>query len=393
MPCLRLPLTRTASAMALLVSVGACRGPETPAGGAAPTPVEQTLAGSAHAPVQTAHEGSTDAIAEPSEPDAETTAPDDVASLPGEPTPLAAPTAQTVAGHTVTATRCTVEGTPLSGPIGLDTVRDLEVVGDRLWLADADGNVRRYAFTLGQSCVLRPDPAFGVAGVLDLDRDIDALSSDTTGRLVASSGVFESWAFSSTTAEPSRCTATSHGFLSLAPDGSYAIGRFIGRDLTRVTFAADGCTASPEPASVHFLSIQAVAFVGPNRLHGGMISEDAPTARPHQVIAYAPNGDVAWRQGNLDDPFADDAYSTIGAIEAGSEGAVVLDPTTAALHLLDDTGVHLGRVGLELLTGVPAPAVGALEVQHDGSAFLGVAARRDGEIPAWDAYVFHVTGL
>jgi hypothetical protein len=301
------------------------------------------------------------------------------------------PTPVDVASHTLAPVRCELARGGLFGAIGFDVVRDIEVVGDRVWLADADANLRRYRLEPGGGCVLTPDPAFGTAGMLDLPRDIETITSAASGLVVASSGIFESYLFPPGSDLPgTTCTAPSHGYLAVAPDGLVAFGRFVGSAIVRAELSDAGCAAAPWTALPVFSNVQAIGFLADLAVFGGRSAEETPIGRATQLVAVRGDEPV-WRQGNTTDPLADDTYSWVHAIEPAGEDLVVLDAHAGLLHVVDGRGTHLARVPMGPLLGHAEPHVGDIDSAGD-DLWLVASEPRGAGVAAFDAYVYRLPG-
>lgn len=313
---------------------------------------------------------------------------------PSAPARLETPRPVEVASHSLAPVRCVVEGAPLRGNVGFEVVRSVAAFGDRVWLVDADANLRRYTAAVGaDTCSLTPDSGFGTNGVFDGPRDLVTLSVDTNGRLLASSGIFETWIFSPGAAQPSAtCADPGHGYLSVSPDGSFALGRFLGRDIRRVDFAADACTGADWPHAPVFANVQAIGYAHGLTIVGGLSAEESPSGRVTQLLAL--RGELpAWRQGGVGDAFAEDAYSWIHAIHPCGADVCVLDANARALHVVDPSGTHLARVDVGPLFGHTQPVVSAMAVAADGTGWFAVAEERAPDAASFDAYVYRLPAL
>lgn len=307
------------------------------------------------------------------------------------PAVLRAPVPIVVAGHSHAPLRCALEGAVLGGPTGFDVVRDLESTGEHLWVADADANILRFVIEANDtSCVLRLDTGFGEDGVFDAPRDIETLSADASGRLVASSGIFESYVFEpGANAPTATCGDAGHGFLTQHPTAGYALGRFVGRDIREVTLSGAVCSGAAWTHAPVFSNVQAIGFAHGLTLVGGLGDEESPTGRATQLLAVRDTA-AAWRQGAVGDPFASDAYSWIHQIEACGVDICVLDAHARALHVVGRGGEHLGRIELAELLGHTYPMVGDFDVDVAGVGWMSAAEERGADVAYFDGYIYRI---
>ncbi len=382
------------SVLASALAAGACQ-PSEPAppaeGTSQAAAVDDGSAAAAAEPEATEEIAEEETPAEPvaEEPAAEPTWEEQVAA--SEPlAPQVVP--QTVGEITLTAQPCTIEGYTFVDDSSMDVIGAFEVVGDAAYIVDPESNVRRFtiADTADGGCSLTLDASFGRGGVMDFERDIESISSSNDGTVIMSNGVFESQILSGSTGVLlSPCEARSHGFVVLHPAGGWGLGRYVSPEVKRVTLSPDGCTAEPWPWQSPFQGLSAVGFVGDLIIAGGSLAEEVNGRRPHVLVAFDTGGNEVWRQGNVEESFADDGYGWFHAIEACPWGVCVLDSNFRALHLVTAGGTHVGKVALGDLLGLRYAWFADLDVV--GDTVWIVAGQERGDSDVYEGLVYRIT--
>jgi hypothetical protein len=279
---------------------------------------------------------------------------------------------------TIVPLRCHVGGVDLVGDSPLDVIGRFEFVGDRLYVVDRDGHVRRFTTDFASGCLLELDRDWADNGVLTFDGEVTELAALDDGRLLASTGVFGSFFVAPNGTIGSRCDAFDQGNVAMAPDGSWGIGHFVSDALRRITFVDGVCTVDDFAWDSPFHMVSAVRITADRIYVGGTISERIDADRPERMVAYNHLGQQLWTTGNADDPFAPDGYGYFHAIEPCGDAICVVDSNLRRLHVVGPDGVQRAVFDLGRLLGLEWPWVTDLEALPDGSALISGAQDRPG---------------
>lgn len=259
---------------------------------------------------------------------------------------------------TVTPTECRVDGAALEGPSGAES---MAFAGERLFIAN-DAGVLAFSVS-GPDCLLTLDTAMGSNGVMTEDDNLDSLSGNANGRLVAS-GVLGSMVYDTNEGFSYECDMT--GYPSLSPDGATALSNFPGRDaLEQWSLTDTNCDQTGEVTFDGMPDVKFAAYDGDGFLVGGSNAEEIV------VVSRFQGGAAQWTAGS-DDIGADDWWGWVHGMAPCGNFTCMIDTNTNALALIGADGTVAAAFEFEDLVGLRGwiePIVvgpdGAVYVLHD----------------------------
>lgn len=298
-------------------------------------------------------------------------------------TPLAPkPKTMKLGTQDFTAELCKFEE-PLLDKSGMNVIRAIEVVKDKLYLVSADGKLRRY--TIGNGCSLSKDASFGDDGVLSTNKELKTLSKDDKGNLVASNGIFESYMISDGKLKY-ECKARGQGYIALHPSGKWGLGSFANATVNKLTFGDSACES--EPWALQDLSQEAkrkgplgnvntIGFVGDLVMVGGIVPKSKDPNESRVVIAMDANGKEKFRFGKTDKTFDEQKFGWVHAIGPCKAGICVVDSNFRRLSAWKKDGSFFGAVKLSDAFDLKYPWVPTFSVTQDGTAYFAAGQTRE----------------
>ncbi|MCC6215006.1 MAG: hypothetical protein IT376_09065 [Polyangiaceae bacterium] len=316
--------------------------------------------------------------------------------------PLAPQPVKQAAGSVeITASACTITGGNPVHRSTRDVLRAVRVVGDRLWVAGADEKVHAYRIAPGAECRLALDDRVSPDGTLALDVVAHALSTDASGRLYVSNGVFAGALVGRDGKLEYPCRARPGSIVALHPTGRWGLGHAFVVTVTRVELSAAGCESSPwalrdlaTPARKGPLSnVSTIAFVDDQILVGGIVAKEVDPNAPRVVLSLDAKGKERFRFGNPAARYVgEDRLGWVQAIAPCQPGICVVDSKYQRLSLWTrEKGEFLGAVRLANLLGLRHPTVNDLTVDPAG-AYLIAGQQREGSSVA-EGVIYRLSGL
>ena len=312
----------------------------------------------------------------------------------GEPV-VPTPKAQTVAGLSVTAEACAIEGHAFTGDSSMGMFKSVAVHGEHVMVIDGEGRLMAFEVSTDGGCSLKLASDFGEGGIMTFDKEVDWTSSggDT---LIASSGVFETQVIRGGSV---AYTCEADGYIELSADGSWGIAPWVNATVEKVTFDETSCKAQPwvlqdlsdeAKRKGPFAMTQASAVIGDKIYIGGSLAKSVDPDESRVIIAFTPEGKEVGRIESKDD--ATPRFGWIHAINACKPGICVLDSNYRRITMWDDKGASLGELDLKALLGLSYPWIKDFAVGSDGASWLVAANdRAEGELA--DGFIYRVTGL
>jgi len=297
-------------------------------------------------------------------------------SIPLSPTPAD----QVLAGKTVKAVRCTVEGHEFIGDSGSTVVGRIELGTDgMLYVIDQEYKIRR--FTVGgegDACTLTLDTAFGQGGALDPGGRVKELAAVAGDRIIASAGVGNSYRITKGQVDLT-CSESRQGYVVGTPDGSSFIGHFVSPPLRKIAYTDTACSVEEWSFEMPLKNINQVAFVGGNVLVGGVMSEKVGNREPRIVVAFNTKGRELFRFGSTAEGFSDDHFGWVHAIEPCGKNICVVDSNFRRLSMWKNGGAFLGAVSLSKLFGLDYPWITDMESAPNNTAYFSASQQRQGQ--------------
>lgn len=315
----------------------------------------------------------------------------------GNSTPLDLnPTPVEAGGKTIKAEPFVIEGKEFLDENSMRIFRAIEVVGDKLMVIDDKGNLHGFTIEDGEAPRLTVDASFGDQGVLTLDNQVQRLSRGESGTVIAS-GFVNAYVIKDGKREYD-CRAG--GVVEMHSSGKWGIAT-AGNLVRLVNFADSSCTfedlelESPnqaDPSERLFGYVNSAAVIGDQIIIGGTVSVEGERKIAHMVVALDKDGSEGFRFGNPADPFAEDGFGYIHAVDSCSTGICVLDSNLRRITLLSSDGKLVASVKVNDLFDLRYPWLPDFTVAEDGTAYFVAGQDREGGGVA-QGVIYRVTGL
>jgi hypothetical protein len=320
-------------------------------------------------------------------------------AAPANGTPLApAPAAQALPTGPVTATACTFEGFEIIGSSGMSLLRSVAVVGDRLYIVDEKGAVRALTINgAGGGCKLSVDASFGQGGTWTAENEIQHLTSDASGVVVASNGIFG--AYTLRDGAPAACDTK--GYVELHASGAWGIAPWVNSTVQQVEVNAAGCSSKPwvlqdlsddAKRKGIFASVDASSIIGDNVYIGGSLAKSVDADGMKVVAVYDQAGKELRRFGGSKDLSSTEMFGWVHDISACVPGVCVLDSNFRRLTAWGEDGKQVGTVDLKALLGLDYPWIADMALGADGSMWM-IAANKRADAEMSEAIIYRVAGL
>jgi len=318
-----------------------------------------------------------------------------VPGLPGTPRPQP----QRVGSLHLTAERCHLEGATFLSTRQDPALRAVEVLGRHLYAIDHRGAVLRFSVAPTPRCRLRLDKSWGTAGVHRSRLDLERLTVDGHGTLIASSYLGSLVVREGRVAYP--CRARHQGHVALHPTGGWGLAGYSGSDVHRLVFGPTSCTGAVWHLTAlrddarrrgPFRLVSALGFQGDTILVGGSLALRVQGWHPHVAVAFDEQGRRRFQLGALtgSGPERLGWIRSIGA--CGSQRICVVDGTLRRLTLWDTKGRFLGAASMPDLLGVTTPWLTNLAVASPDRVYLA-AGPGGTQAGMSEGTIFRVGGL
>lgn len=310
---------------------------------------------------------------------------------------------QTLDGAKVTAEACSVEGGPYVGKSNMKLFQAVRAVGNRIFVVDAEGQVRAFEIAAGATCKLSIDKTFGTDGIAKLENEMSRLSADSSGNLWATSGVFNSYRLAKDGKVTAKCEARPQGYIHVHPSGKTAIGTFANATVAKLTLDASGCKSEPfaqftdlgndEKRKGPITNAQAVGYVGETIFMGGVLAKTVDPNGNTVVLALDATGKEKFRLGKTDKDLASkDRFGWVHAIQPCNKGVCVVDSNYRRLTAWKTAdGKFVGDVDLSKLFGLKYPWIPDFD-RNKTHTYVVAGQDREGSKVA-EAVIYRVAGL
>ena len=313
------------------------------------------------------------------------------------------PAPQEVAGKTVTAERCRLDGLELLGKSTMSVIKDIEVFGEQVVIVNGDGSLVGLKLDKGKECKLTLDRTFGQDGLLKLENKIEHLSRDDKGNILAANGIFDAYYV---TRGKKDFTCKSKGYLSFHPSGKWAIAPWVNSTvgITEVDTKDKTCTRkdwvlsdlnSDDKRKGPFQSIHSSRIIGDEIYLGGSLAKKVDPKEPRQVRVYDKAGKEKRFFGGTES-LKDDTFGWVHDITPCAFGVCVLDANHRRISAWKGGGEkHLGNIDLMKLLDLKYPWIPAIAVSKGGKTyFVGAGQSREGaEGKVAEGVIYRLTGL
>lgn len=273
---------------------------------------------------------------------------------------------------TVAPTECAFEGYDLTGPAGPES---MALAGGRLFVAMND-SVVAYNLDAGPGCTAVLATELGDGGILMTDATVSTLSGNPAGRLLVT-GVLGSTVFDTASGESFACDDLS-GNSALSPDGSQAIGYFVGRgNLEQWELTDSDCALSSEFAIPGFDMdwIKWISYGDGSVLIGGQtpeVDDDSDV-----IVARYTDAGEDWLIGG-GEPGEDDWFGWVHGMTTCGAYTCLINVNTDALALISDAGEVVANFDASELYGFRG-WIEPIVSNPDGTAYLLISESVDPE--------------
>ncbi len=308
------------------------------------------------------------------------------------------PKEQEVAGQKYSAELCKIEGAEFVGPSTTSLFKAVEVVGNKLVLADTKGKLHGFDIESKNGCTLKVDSSFGSGGVLELPKEINHLSSDSSGRIMASNGIFAAYAVKDGKQE-FECKTGGH--IELHPSGKWGIAPWVNATVKMVSFEGNTCKVeewvlkdlgNDKKRVGPLKNVNTAGILGDTILLGGIPVEKVANREVRQVFAYDKAGKELFRFGSTDKTSGSDVFGWIHALSPCKAGICALDSNYRQISLWKKDGTHIGAIKLSALFDLKYPWIADMSFAKDGTAYFVTGQSRDGTKVA-EGNIYAVKGL
>jgi hypothetical protein len=292
------------------------------------------------------------------------------------------PTELSAGPETLTPTVCEIGGYEFISDSSSSVVPNLQVVSDKLYATDGEGNVVRFDMDLSDGCTLTLDETWGTDGTFldDDDTGAELLSGSDSGRLVSSDGIFLATVHDVDLDQSFACEAAS--YVEIDPSGDRGISFFTGSDPELVTFTDSACSVDALPYTAPWGSLYTAFWLDGGTLIVGGTFEDDETVG---LMAVDDTGSVLWTQGSGDFS-ADDAYGWVHGISTCGDRLCAIDTNFNAIHVVDTDGTHVVAFDLVDLLGESGWWTD-ITPTGDGRAFMATGITRADDDDTADGFI------
>ncbi len=318
-------------------------------------------------------------------------------------TPLAANPGQKPLGDkTLSAELCKTPGEGFLADSASRAIQALEVLGDKLVVADKDGVLHGFVVGTEGGCTLSVDTTFGEGGKLSLGKKVTSLSKSDDGTLFASTGMFETFAVKDGKVLYA-CKASGH--MEVHASGKWAIVPWVNATVEIAELSESGCTPSDwvlkdlsknDTRQGPFENINTSAVIGDEIYLGAITAEEIEGRKPRLIAVYDKAGKELRRFGSTAKTFGDDSFGWVHGISAcGGDKVCAVDGNFRRMSVWDKEGKFVGAVKLMELFGLAGGSAwhNDIALAKDGALFIPAAQTREGEGRVGEGLIFRVTGL
>lgn len=283
-----------------------------------------------------------------------------------------------VAGKKITLTACTIEGHKFEGTSAMSLFKAIEAANGRIYIANDTENL--YGFKLDEStgCKLTLDPAFGEKGVLKLPKKVKYLTSDQSGRVIASNGIFDAYLI-----QDGKNTGTcAKHYVELDASGTWGFHHWVNADPKLLTISDNTCSSADwvlkdlskdETRKGDFKNINTAKIIGGNIYIGGVGAKKVNDREPRFVQVYTKAGQVKFKFGNMEKSGQDDSFGWVHGIESCGAGVCVLDSNYRKITFWSADGKFQGLIKFNKDTGFNYPWMNDLTRASSGKVYVLVA--------------------
>ncbi len=309
------------------------------------------------------------------------------------------PKTQTVGGKDIEAELCKIEGRDFLGTSTSSMFKAVELIDDRLIVVDGEGQLNAFKIKDEDGCTLKLDKDFGDKGALKLKDSIEYLSSDKSGRIVASHGIFNAYSVKDGKEEFACKTG---GYIELHESGKWGIAPWVNATVKIVEFKDGACTledwvlknlSQDDKREGIFGNVNTSAIIGDKIFIGGILTKSVNSKEPRVVQAYDRKGKELFRFGNEEKSFDDNGFGWVHAIEGCEGGVCVLDSNFRRISVWSSKGDFVGAISLKDLLDLKYPWLSDFTLKAGkGDAFIAASQSRD-DSKVVEGLIYKIKGL
>ena len=300
-------------------------------------------------------------------------------------------TPQKAGDKEITADVCTFEGLELLGESSMNVMNNIAVTSDgKLYVVDNDGQLMRFTFKEGDACVLVYDAAFGTAGKLKLDQEIETLNVDGNNKLYASAGIWESFRLTEGAVD-FKCETDPNGYIVPREDGKGGLAYWSRGELVKVAFTDTGCTGENWAFESPLDMVQSVAFMNDLVLVGGSLKPEVNPNHEIVVVAFNKEGKPQFQLGSTAEGIDEQTICWAHGLSACPSGICVLDSNCRAMTTWNDKGEFQAKIDLSELFGLRYPWYPDFQVVGDVTYVAAGQEREESSVA--QGFIFRVHGL
>ena len=274
-----------------------------------------------------------------------------------------------------------IVGKEFIGERSLDIFKDVEVIGNKLYIAADKGEIHAFVIVEGTPPKLEVDATFGENGVLKTGNRLERLSRDGQGHLVTDVGFGDARFFDATgTVIAQGRTA---GNVSMHPSEPWGISYHFSR-INKVILEDGEIKQEPwEPTPNEPVEgdKKPFSFFNPVLIDADCIAVGcqvkAGDKDAHAVAVFDYSGKELFRFGNTESVFEPDGFCYLHDAASHPNGYVVSDSNCRKLSFWDREGKFIGGGKSDDILGVRYPWMPGCTATADGTFYLVASQKRE----------------
>jgi len=296
-----------------------------------------------------------------------------------------------------------IVGKEFLGRRSMELFHDVEVIGDKLYLAAGKGDIHAFNIVDATPPQLTIDTGFAEGGVLKTGQRIERLSSDHQGKLVTTVRFGDSL-FIDAAGQMEKRGSTS-GNLSMHPTEpwgiSYDFNRIKKVDASEAELKmSDWTMTSDQPAGKngkHFSFFSPVIIDADRIVVGCQVPSGERDV--HNVAVFDYSGKEQFRFGNLEEVFELDGFCFLHDVASHANGFVTVDSNCRKIGFWSNTGEFLGGAKAGKALGVRYPWIPGCTIDSHGNLYVALAQERkkkDGvaaDVDVVEGVIYRIKGL
>ena len=274
-----------------------------------------------------------------------------------------------------------IVGKEFLGERSLDIFKDVEVIGNKLYIAADKGEIHAFLIVEGTPPKLEVDATFGENGVLKTGSRLERLSRDGQGHLVTDVGFGDARFYDSTGKVISQGRTAGH--VSMHPSEPWGISYHFSR-INKVILEDGEIKQEPweltpkEPVEGDgkpFSFFNPVLIDSDRIVVGCQVKSGEKDA--HAVAVFDYSGKELFRFGNTESVFEPDGFCYLHDAASHPNGYVVSDSNCRKLSFWDRDGNFIGGGKSDDILGLRYPWMPGCTATADGTFYLVASQKRE----------------